>query len=199
MIVFLDIETGGLNLSHPIIQIASVALDDKWTEEETFERKISFRIEDCDPDALRKNSFNEEVWAREAKSPEKVAREFQEFLNRYRSVECMSKRTGRPYKVTRVGGHNVSFDLERLTLLFKRFQLFLPIHYNSILDTLPGSIWYFEKQQAEKPPDRKLVSLARFFGLNVDRAHDALVDVRLSAGVAKKILGVGDGTGKNRP
>jgi len=49
-------------------------------------------------------------------------------------------------------------------------------------------VWHFERRPAEKPADFKLTGLAKHFGISVEGAHDALVDVRLSIALAKRLL-----------
>ena len=61
-IVFFDLETGGLSgKEHPITQIGAVVVDRDLNEIESYERKIKFREENCDPVALEKNHY-EEIW-----------------------------------------------------------------------------------------------------------------------------------------
>jgi DNA polymerase III epsilon subunit-like protein len=90
--------------------------------------------------------------------------------------------------VARVGGHNVvGFDLERVAAAFKRYGLFFPVDYRSVLDTRYGAVWMFEGAD-ERPKDFKLTGLAAHLGVSVEGAHDALVDVRLSIALARRIV-----------
>jgi DNA polymerase III epsilon subunit-like protein len=186
-IVFFDTETGGLKPEHPTIQLAAIAVGDDWKELETFERKIAFDVAKADPEALAMNHFDAAAW-KGAPSERQVVDEFGAFLGRHRSVELISKRTGNPYSVARVGGHNVvGFDLERVSAMFKRHGVFFPIEFRSVLDTRYGAVWFFEGA-SKQPKDFKLTGIAEHFGIPVEGAHEALFDVRLSIAVAKKIL-----------
>ena len=194
-IVFFDTETGGLLPSHPTIQLAAiaVAVDADWHELETFERKIAFVVKDSDPEALKINHYDPAVWDAEAWSEQTVVSDFAAFLKRHSTVELVSQRTGRPYKVARLGGHNVvGFDLDRVSAMFKRHGAFFPVDFRSVLDTRYGAVWLFEGGAAAEvqpqPKNFKLTGLAEHFGIPIDGAHDALFDVRLSIALARRIV-----------
>lgn len=190
-IVWFDTETGGLLPSHPTIQIAAVVTTADLSEElETFERKIAFREEDADPEALKLNHWTREAWG--GALPERAAvLEFSALLNRHRSVQLISGRTGRPYTVARAGGHNVvGFDLDRVGAMFKRHGQFFAVDYRTVIDTRHGAVWAL-LDAAQQPENYKLTGLAEYFGIPVDGAHDALVDVRLSIALARKLRELG--------
>ena len=190
MIVFVDLETGGSLPSHPIIQIAAVVFRDPRSDVEvaTFERKLLFDVRSAEPEALRLNHYAADVWAKEAKDKGAAAIDFKAFLDKHSDVELRSKRTGNPYIVARVGGHNVvAFDLDRLGRLFRALNLFLPVQYNSALDTLQGSVWKFERNPPP-PEDYELSTIAAHFGIETPKAHDALADCRTSAAIARRLL-----------
>jgi DNA polymerase III epsilon subunit-like protein len=188
-LVFFDIETAGLRPVDPTIQLAAIAVGPDWREIETYERKIAFDPRGADPKALELNHFDAAVWKRDAVPERQAVEEFGALLNRHRSVELVSKRTGRPYTVARLAGHNAaSFDLDRVAAAFKRFDIFFAVDFRSVLDTRHGAVWFFETHpELPKPADYKLGTLAAYFGIEADGAHDALVDVRLSAGIARAI------------
>lgn len=189
-LVFFDTETGGLKPEHPTIQLAAIAVGPDWQELEIFERKIAFDEGKADPEALAINHYDPEVWRKEALPEARVVGEFAALLNRHRCVELISQRTGRPYSVARLAGHNVaSFDLERIAAMFKRHSTFFPVDFRTVLDTRYGSVWHFERlPAAERPKDFKLTGLAQHLGVSVEGAHDALVDVRLSIAIARKLV-----------
>jgi DNA polymerase III epsilon subunit-like protein len=223
-IVFFDTETGGLKPEHPTIQLAAIAVrpfacaacegsgmaptgdsgdscqacsglgtGDAWVELETFERKIAFDQRQADPEALAMNHYTSEAW-KDAQPEAFVVRDFAAFLDRHRSVQLISKRTGKPYRVARLGGHNVvGFDLERIAAMFKRHGTFFAIDFRTVLDTRYGAVWLFEGGAAAdapkgQPENFKLTGLAEHFGIPTDGAHDALFDVRLSIALARRIV-----------
>lgn len=186
-IVFFDTETGGLLPQHPTIQIAAVAVDSGFVELESFERKVQFDINACESEALRINSYHPEKWRGALPEP-RALQEFGDFLGRYRCVELVS-RAGKAYSVARVAGHNVAgFDLERVAAAFKRYGLFFPIDFRTVLDTRYGAVWHFEINGG-RPKDFKLTGLAEHFGISTDGAHDALSDVRMTIALARKLVG----------
>jgi DNA polymerase III epsilon subunit-like protein len=184
-IVFFDFETGGVDDSSPNIQLAAVAVDDEWKELGHFERKIQFDEAAASKEALEINHYDPEIWKKEAVPEATVVAGFDAFLARYKTVRMISKRTGRPYSVARLGGHNIiSFDIPRLRRMFG--VKFLPVDMRG-LDTLQLAMWFFYGK-ADQPEDFKLSTLAKYFGFPHD-AHDALGDVRACATFAKTIKG----------
>jgi DNA polymerase III epsilon subunit-like protein len=182
-IVWFDFETGGLTPDKPNIQLAAIAIDTEWKELETFERKLKFDEATADPEALKMNHYDPAVWENEA-IPEGIAvADFGAFLKRHRSVDMLSKRTGKPYSVARLAGHNAaSFDGPRLQAMFKRHDAFLPAH-PQVLCTLQRALWY-AIETGTKFESLKLEALCKHFGIEIPDAHDALVDVRASISLA---------------
>jgi DNA polymerase III epsilon subunit-like protein len=184
---FFDTETGGVSPAHPTIQLAAVAIDDAtWEEVSSFERKICFNEADCDPEALRLNHYNAAVWANEAKPADRVAAQFAFWAKPYLCIEMVSK-AGNPYSVGKLAGHNaLTFDLPRLRGMFG--QMFFPFSYH-VKDTLQRAMWFFDEHpDLKRPANLKLGTLCSHFQIPIDEgAHDALVDVRLSAALAKAI------------
>jgi DNA polymerase III epsilon subunit-like protein len=95
--------------------------------------------------------------------------------------------------VARIGGHNiVGFDLERVAAAFRRYGLFFPVDFRTVLDTRYGAVWHFEINGGGRPKDFKdfkLTGLAEHFGIQTDGAHDALADVRMTIALARKLVG----------
>lgn len=186
-VVFFDTETGGLRPDHPTIQLAAIAVGPDWAELEAFERKIAFDVSKADPEALALNHFDADAW-KGAPSERQVVDEFGAFLKRHSTVELVSQRTGKPYKVARVGGHNIAgFDLERVAAMFKHHGAFFPVDFRTALDTRYGAIWFFEGTDVQ-PKNFKLTGLAEHFGVPIEGAHDALFDVRLSIALARRLV-----------
>lgn len=180
-IVFLDVETGGLEYQHPIIQIGAVAVSEGEICDQ-FERKLLFEPKLCDAEALRLNRYNPAVWEKEAVPERHAVLEFKVFLRKHAAVRKVAKgKKGRPYMVARVGGHNVEgFDGPRLLRLFKRSREYLPADIHRPLETRNRAIWWFLENHRKPPEDFKLETLCRHFGINTDGAHDALRDAELA-------------------
>lgn len=186
--VFFDFETGGLEDHHPDIQLAAVAVDDETlTEQASFDARIQFLEADAEPEALKINHYDPEVWRRLAQPERQVVERFAAFLRPFCCVQKRSK-AGKPYQVAKLAGHNAqTFDGPRLQRMFKRHGQFMPFEFR-VADTLQGAMWWFFSRRHVIPPaDFRLVTLAEYFGLSAEGAHDALVDVKLSIEIARAI------------
>ncbi len=181
-IVFLDLETGGLNpKKHAITQIAAIAVDDEVNELEVFERKVQFGTLEGTKEALNKQKYDPETWATEGRRADEVAREFASFLRRHASVEKVGK-NGRPYRLALVAGHNaVTFDVPFLQEWYRRHKAFCPVTH-TVLCTLQRAQWYFlaEHPEVTPPENFQLGTLCDYFGLDFpeETRHDALADIR---------------------
>jgi len=186
-IVYFDLETGGLDPKHPDIQLAAVATED-MVEVDFFEAKILFDEAAADPAALKINSYDAATWQKEAKPERAVVDAFSSFLRKHATVELISKRTGKPYKVARLAGHNVlSFDAPRLSAMFKRHDMFLAADSYRPLDTMQLALWSATALGTE-PENYKLSTLCHTFGIDTAGAHDALADVRMCVTLTRALL-----------
>jgi len=184
-IVFFDLETAGLTAAHPDIQLAAVATE-QYEEVDCFEAKIRFERELADPEALKLNSYDPAVWEREAQDERDVVAQFSAFLRKHADLEMVSQRTGRPYQVARLAGHNAAtFDAPRLQRMFRRHQAFLPASFQ-VLDTLQLALWH-GAQPGAAFRSYKLSVLCSELGIDSAGAHDALADVRMCAKLAKAL------------
>jgi len=182
--VFFDLETGGLLATSPDIQLAAVAVDDQWNELGTFEKKIQFDESQADPEALKLNHYDPEVWKRDGVAEIIAVASFSRFLESYKSIELISKRTGRPYSVARLAGHNAAaFDGPRIQAMFSRHGQFLGAH-PQVMCSLQRALWY-ARETGTNFKSLKLSELCKHFGIELQDAHDALADVRGSIAIAK--------------
>jgi DNA polymerase III epsilon subunit-like protein len=188
-IVFLDLETAGLEVTRPIIQIAAIAVDENLNEIETFEAKVRFNKNEADPRSLRKKNYLEKVWEHEALPPAKVAQRFSRFLRKHATVDCLSA-DGKRYQLAQLAAHNGErFDGPFLHAWFRRQEIFCPARY-MVLCTKQRLLWLFEEDKTLTPPaDFKLGTLCQYFGVRLpaDEAHDALNDVRATAALYRVI------------
>lgn len=202
-IVFFDVETSGLDPKyHEIIQIAAVAVDaDNFDEIATFASKVKFDASLASEDALAVNSYDPGVWQREAVPTLQARGEFDNFLREHATVRMVSKRTGRPYKVAQLAGHNAAtFDMPFLRAWFdRRPSEFLPAAF-LVLDTLQLAMWAAQCPLApiipagaefrrSVPTNFKLGTLCEYLGVDLgDDAHDAVNDVRATVAIAREYL-----------
>ena len=185
--VFFDTETAGLADEAATIQLAAIAVRD-WKELAVFEQKIEFDVSKAEPEALELNHFDAEVWELEAYPVQEVVASFAKWLEPHRAIEMVSKRTGRPYMVARLAGHNVkTFDAPRLQAMFKAQDVFLAADSFRPLDTVQLALWECWAR-GKKPPNYQLATLCGFIGIDVGEAHDALADVRMCIELARALL-----------
>jgi DNA polymerase III epsilon subunit-like protein len=186
--VYFDLETGGVEPGNPNIQVAAVAVDNRtWRELGVFEKKIQFLESECDPEALKINHYDPKVWEREAVPERAALYAFSKFLDQYKWIEFISKRTNKPYYCAKLCGHNAAtFDGVRIKYAFKRHDMFLPADPR-VRCTAQRAIWWFDEHDI-KPADYKLGTLCEYFGITADgQAHDALTDVRLDVQLARRL------------
>lgn len=182
-VVYFDLETGGVEQKHPTIQLGAVAVED-GREVGAFVQHIAFNEADADPEALKMNHYTAEAW-KGAVNEQKTAALFAAWLNPYSTVELVSKRTGRTYKVARLAGYNaVSFDLPRLKAMFG--TAFFPCEY-LVRDVLQRALFYFDETGDTRPENFKLTTVAAHFGIEVNGSHDALADARICARMHRAI------------
>lgn len=187
--VFFDLETGGIDPSkHPIIQIAAIAVGSDLVERNHFEVKVAFDPAECDPEALKHNCYNEAVWKEKSVNPSDAIARFSAFLKEHADVRMVSGRTGKPYFVAQLIGHNAaSFDGPFIQAFYRQYDAFLPASYR-VMCTLQRAIWYFhERPDIKQPTDFKLATLCQYFGIELVNAHDALADIRATVALYRKL------------
>ena len=191
-LTFFDIETAGRGIVCPIIQIAAVAVDSRLRELETFEVKIRFDSGVGSRNSPPSNCFEPAVWKRLARQPDDAARLFADFLCRHATVDMISSRTGRAYRLAQLVAHNGDFDGPRLRSWFRRQNQFLPAS-RRVFCTLQRAFWLFHEETTLTPPaDYRLVTLCEYFGvpLGQDEQHDALADARATVAVYRAMAAV---------
>jgi DNA polymerase III epsilon subunit-like protein len=189
--VVFDLETGGLLMEHPVIQFAAVAVDDQWKELASIELKIQFDESQAEPKALEVNHYDAAIWKAHAIHPNEAVHKIGQFIDRFRTLQMVSARTGKPYSVAKLIGHNAaSFDGPRLQKMFKDREKFLACDPR-IRCTVQRALWWFDETGTKPPDNYKLETLCKYFGIPVPEgeAHDALVDVRLNVQLAKALKG----------
>jgi DNA polymerase III epsilon subunit-like protein len=178
-LVFLDIETGGLDpRRHPIIQVAAIAVGELFEPLEAVEFKIRFDDRKACKHSLRKNHYSRGLWALEAQSDRAAAFDLAAFFKRHATCPMQSA-NGKEYRVAQLVAHNAAFDSPFLQAWYERLGLYLPAS-RQVLCTLQRAMWYFTEQpHLARPRDFKLATLCQHFGVafHAASAHDALADV----------------------
>lgn len=176
-LVFLDVETGGLDpRRHPVIQVAAVAVDSDFREVDAIEVKVRFDESRADPAALALSHYDSSVWAAAAVGPGDAVNAVRRFLLRYAAIQEVS--AGRVRRLARVAGHQVAFDLAFLDELFGRVGVGRPWHRHALC-TVALALWLMPGLKSYS-----LKALTERLGVVNERPHEALSDVRATVAVA---------------
>jgi DNA polymerase III epsilon subunit-like protein len=179
-LVIIDIETGGLELHHPIIQIAAVVfLPETDVVLQELELKIIFDEAECDEEALKINNYNPVDWFG-AISIEDAMRLLLKLLRDFATTPRQAKKGGQ-YNVAIAAGYNSKFDSDRLLHQARQRKMFLPVDPR-FLDVMQLAMWKLCL------PSYKLIHVAEYLGIPTTNAHDALADVHMTYKVMKKLL-----------
>ena len=181
-IVFVDVETGGLDpRNYPLIQVAAVAVNEDFQELETIEVKLRFEESAADRKALAINGYSREVWDREAVMAYDARDRVGDFLARHSTASTVGTRA-------RLAGHNVAFDIGFLDMLWSGLPR--PWHRHALC-TVSLALWHYAgRPAAERPPSYSLQALVSHLGIQQARAHEALSDARASLDIARRLRGV---------
>lgn len=186
--IFFDIETAGLKWTAPTIQIAAVAVEN-WETVDTFEVKILFdeSAPEIEQAALEKNSYNEGGWAVDGVAEAKAFRMFNDFCTKHADWERLSK-AQKPYKVARLGGYNVAaFDIPRVKKYYESRNQFWKAAWYYPTDVYHLALWYFAITKEAETESYTLESVSKYFGIDSEGAHDALIDCMNTVEVARQI------------
>lgn len=188
-LVFVDIELGRVKRHRPILQIAAIAVSRSLVELEAFEAKLQIDERKTPSTTIQNRHFDPELWRSEGQHPKVVAYEFARFLGRHATTEVAAA-NHRRMVVAQLVAHNAEFDGPFLREWFERLGLFLPASYR-VFCTLHRAMWLFhENRLLSAPPDFKLGTLCRHFGIPLQphEAHDALADVRATVEVYRRMV-----------
>jgi len=157
--IFLDTETTGLDAwkygetHHEVIELALIVHEEGKEVYRNCWKLLPRRIEVANPVALEINSYNEDVWAKEAIAVS------EKFINSLCSIMDGGV----------VVGHNVKFDIGFLRAMFKDFGVKFRFPPELDTKTLARMVWGFESLKMDDI--RKNVE-----DMTSDGAHRALKD-----------------------
>lgn len=149
-LVFVDLETGGVETWRPIFEIAAIAVDANLNELESFEARLKFCRSLANPKVLLGSRYNTQAWRRGAIDADDAAEEFADFLSRHGTVD-QSSQSGRIFQVAQMVAHNAAFDGQFLCNWFNRVGRFLPAS-RRMLCTMQRAIWLFHENKSLTPP-----------------------------------------------
>ena len=176
-ILFLDIETTGLNPEeHQIIQL-SARFDSDGINIDNFNKKIKMQGP-VDLGALAVNGrslFQQRLNAKFPDTEYDLATSLFEFMD-------WSVRIYKSYEGFIVSGHNIHFDITFLKAACKKLNLtgFDNLFGHRYLDT--ASIGLYLQEKGLLPLEKiSMEKLTEFFGINKGELHDSMFDVDASA------------------
>lgn len=188
-LVFVDVETAGVEPSQAIIQLAAVAVNSQLREKETFEVKIHVERRTAAGARYTNRHFNRSVWRHCSVEPRQAAEAFSRFLRRHATIDVIAD-SDRIYQVAQLVAHNSNFDGPLLQQWFEQLDIFLPASYR-VLCTMQRAIWLIHEDKSLTPPtDFKLNTLCQYFGvpLSSEVAHEALTDARATVGLYRAMM-----------
>lgn len=181
----LDVETGGLEDKHPIIQIAAVAVyADDLEEVDSFECKLLFDESEADPKALEINHFDRAVWERDGVEAQFACKMFANFLREHATTVLISRR-GVPWHAASCMAYNVAFDGRMLKLLYANWKQFMPADFR--MRCVMQLAYHVVASWDPQPRDYKLGTLCEFLRIPTPNAHEALSDVRSTIALYREL------------
>lgn len=91
-----------------------------------------------------------------------------------------------------IAGYNVEFDIKHLKALLERNGYKFEDYFSSIIADVFVQVKRAGMQKAlPYLPDRKLKTVAKHLGVNLENAHDALADIKATREVAGKLYKLG--------
>jgi len=187
--IYIDIETVGLKISDPIIEVAAVAVETgTYRVIDTIDMKIEFAMKEITNfKALGVNKFSAEEWTKYALPSKIAAEKMALFFSQYATIEKTSRK-GNPYTVAKLAGHNANvFDTPRLKHWFKKHELFFPAMMRTLC-TEQKARWVFEDNPDLQPPKNyQLGTLIEHLSLESQPDHTALADTLATVDLARAL------------
>ena len=190
--IYLDIETAGLDLEDPIIEVAAVAVESTtYHVVDSIDMKLAFETKHLSNfTALGINKFSAQKWEKYALPSDVAAKKLSLFFKRYATVEKTSRKSGKEYTIARLAGHNSNaFDAPRIKRLFDLHGLFFHPEMLRTLDTEQKARWFFADHPEIKPPaNYKLSTLIEHLGIDCTPDHTALADTLATIDLAQALF-----------
>lgn len=180
MYLFLDTETGGLDPDqHSLLTAAFEVTEDDFTHKDLFYTSLPHAVYKIDADALSINGIDLVVHHKEASKLTGASERFEQWLNSWYIYN--------DGKLLTAVGWNIPFDLGFIyaqLLHRKTFQRYVSYH---VIDAMVLAECFVRVGKLPRDVTR-LTKAAQHFSINIDGAHNALVDAQLTKEVFKKLL-----------
>ena len=189
--IFLDIETAGLAIDDPIIEVAAVAVESAtYRVVDSIDMKIAFEMKYLTNfEALGVNKFSATEWAHYALPSEVAAKKLEIFFKKYATIEKAGKKSGKTYYIPQLAGHNSNaFDAPRVKHWFDKHECFFHPAMLRTLDTEQKARWFFADNPQLLPPENyQLGTLIQHLGLDCNPDHTALADTLATVDLAQAL------------
>lgn len=182
-ILWLDTETTGLTEKHGLVQVAGIIDIDGVVKEEFDIKCAPFPNDAIDEGALKGQGRTiTDVMA--FPDPRKSFQHFEAVLGKY------VDKFNREDKYI-IAGHNVRFDIDMLQSWYKKngsTYLGSYLNFKRVFDTMIVFQALQIVGEFEFPESNQLTTVANFLGVELDKAHDALNDIRATREVGLKLM-----------
>lgn len=103
--------------------------------------------------------------------------------------ERVGRTSGKTYMAAHLGGYNIDFDGEFLRATAERLNLWMPITNwtGGMFDVLQFAKWV-SLLSGEEPPDYRLETVCKHYGIVIDGAHRADADVKATIDLARALI-----------
>jgi DNA polymerase-3 subunit epsilon len=178
--IFFDTETTGLDsITHDVIQFSGMIVECSKVLEE-FDLRIQPRNrkainqEALDTHGITLEQMYDFIPPTEAYNI--IISMFDKYVDRYEPLD----------KLIPIG-HNIKFDLDMMNQFFKKSNddYFYSFVSGAGIDTLQLAVMYELKKRRRLFKSYKLTNLCKEMNIQLDNAHDALVDIRATRELAK--------------
>lgn len=188
-----DLETTRPNPVDPqieIIQFAAATADSETLvliDGTAIDIKIKFDLEKADPESIKVNSYDPDIWAKQAIPQNEAAWKINAYFGGRKTWKRISRKGKFGTVCKLMGFNNASFDDVVLRRMLDANGIAWPaaslwptgtidvMHMAQSIDMLEGNAWSFYS----------LSDMCDRYGIDNEDAHDALADVKATLAVAK--------------
>lgn len=178
-LVFFDLETGGLDFSRPIIELAAIAVDaESFRQLDSISLKIQFDPKECNARSLGKK-FDKPSWHDGAIPDSMAADLFGLFLERHATHKAYNSRTKKQFQLAQlIAHHGEQFDGPFLAAWYKRLGIQCPAARMTLCTKQRALFFFRENPSMPSPKNFKLGTLCDYFETEHRPSHHALDDIK---------------------
>jgi len=180
-VAWIDTETTGLDpKKHGIIQLA-IIIEIGFKPVARAEFRMNPTGKEFDPQAMAIHGLSEEqisAYPTTCATKGKIEKFLGQFVNKYDRQDKLIP-----------GGYNVDFDIDFMRVMWEETG---DKYFHSWFDHAPIDIYRAHRLLewagiADAPPDRKLETMAKMYGIETPNSHDAAADIETTRRIAEII------------